>query len=656
MKKSYNLSSLEWELWGFRPEGWRSDFDFNNVSSRKAEIRKVKVSVPGSVQKALLDGGLIKDWNIGINNVDCEWIENRNWIFITKIPDEWLKGDKKFTLNCKGLDDNGTIILNGKEIGKFDKTYIPYTFDLGSNFKKSDNTLAIVFDTPPKYLGQVCWTSKIKDWKPRFYYGWDWIPRIVQIGIWDDILLEVTAKDQLTLDHEKISTTAEKDKDLGELSLSAEMSHAALRGKVKVQLTDDKGKTILDEFVQGTQFRDGIKWNNLKIKRWWPNGAGEQPLYRLVCTLFDEAGNKRQDIIRKIGFKNIQWFPCKGAPVEADPWICNVNNKSIFLQGVNWTPIRPNFADLKEADYRKLLITYKKLGINLLRVWGGGCIEKEWFYDLCDEMGMMLWQEFPLSSSGLDNYPPEDPKMIQDMALISRSYVQRLRHHVSIIIWCGGNELYEMGDRAIVTNKHPMIKCMEEVVKAEDPSVRYVVGSPSGNNIWGGPANFGKGVNWDTHGPWTLPFSAEDNSMKAVEKYWQMDDALMHSEVGVPGASPVSLINKYKGDYKALPASVDNPIWNQFNWWMEWDEYTKGHQGQSLNDIEEYVAWSQDRQTKGLSIALKACKLRFPACGGFIVWMGHDSYPCLINTSIIDFEGNLKPAAYELSKIWKANE
>lgn len=133
------------------------------------------------------------------------------------------------------------------------------------------------------------------------------------------------------------------------------------------------------------------------------------------------------------------------------------------------------------------------------------------------------------------------------------------------------------------------------------------------------------------------------------------DVVLMQSEVGVAGASSVGLINKYKGEFDALPANQDNPLWNRFNWWIEWNDYLKEHQAKVPVTLDEYVTWSQDRQTKGLTIALKASKMRFPTCGGLIIWMGHDSYPCTANTSIIDFDGNPKPAIYELSKIWKTD-
>lgn len=654
IQKTYNTSNLKWNLWGFTPESYRTS-QFIPNPKRNAETRGIPVSVPGSVQMALKNAGMIKDWNIGLNHNDCEWVENRSWMYSAQIPDEWLNGNKVIRLVCKGLDDNGVILINGKEVGQFNNTHLPYTFELASFLKEKGNTLEIVFNPPPRYLGTPTFSTKIKDWKPRFYYVWDWMPRNVQIGVWDDVLIEVAEKEIISFDDLKVFSSADKYKDLGELRLSAEMGYSAMKGKLSVQLKDPDGKFVINETVPCTQIRDGKIWNNLKIKRWWPNGSGEQNLYQLVCRLSDEKGQFRQEIDEKVGFKNISWEANRNAPPGADPWLCVVNDKPVFLQGVNWTPIRPNFADLTEADYRKLLTTYKDMGANVFRVWGGAKIEKSWFYDICDEMGMMIWQEFPLSSSGYDNYPPETPNEIQTISVIARSYIQRLRHHASLLMWCGGNELYEFGDKAMVTDKHPMIRSIKEVVMAEDPGRRFVPASPSGINIWEGLDNFGKGINWDVHGPWTLPFTETDKTMGAVENFWKLDDGLMHSEVGVGGCSSAELINKYKGDLNVLPATQDNPLWNPFSWWIEWDDYLREHQGKAPSTLEEYVSWSQTRQAKGLSIALEACKIRFPGCGGFIIWMGHDSYPCTANTSIIDFDGNLKPAAIAVSKIWKTN-
>ena len=165
-------------------------------------------------------------------------------------------------------------MVNGKEAGRFNNTFLPYLFDITPFLKEKNNTLAIVFECPPSYLGQICYTSKIKEWKPRFYYGWDWIPRIVQMGIWDDVLIDVRDKEAAVIENLNVVAGADSGKDLGELTVSAEMTASASNGKVRVQLGKDKGDLIIDETLPAAQLRDGKKWDNLKIKRWWPNGSG----------------------------------------------------------------------------------------------------------------------------------------------------------------------------------------------------------------------------------------------------------------------------------------------------------------------------------------------------------------------------------------------
>ncbi len=651
----YNLSSLDWKLWGFQPEFWGMGFNFNTLTGPNAEVRNIPAPVPGSVQKALLEAGIIPDWNTGNNFLDIEWIENRHWIYVTRLPDEWIDQENVIRLNCRGLDDNGVVLVNGEEVGKFDNTFIPWQFEITPFLKERDNTLAILFKCPPSYLGQIGYTSRIKDWKPRFYYGWDWIPRIVQVGIWDEIFLESYAKESARILAFSVDTETEKDRDQGNLRVAAEMTPAAFEGKARIQLINGEGASVIDETIACTALGEGKTWKNLKIKRWWPNGAGNQPLYNVRCSLYDKNDNLCQVEEKTIGFKHVAWLPNKGAPPEADPWICAVNNKPVFLQGVNWTPIRPNFADLTEADYRQLINTYQELGINVFRVWGGGFPEKEWFYNLCDETGIMIYQDFPLSSSGLDNYPPDTPEEIFAMSKIAESYVKRLRHHASLLLWCGGNELYERDDSAPVTDQHPMIRGIKNIVGAKDPTRRFVAASPSGPGIIARRESFGKGILWDVHGPWKLPFTRDDSTMTAVREFWNADDALMHSEAGVAGAMSAEMIHKYRGELPALPATRSNPLWREVEWWIEWDDFKRDHGGREPESLEAYVAWSQQRQAEGLSIALEANKSRFPASGGFIIWMGHDSYPCPVNTSIIDFDGNIKPAARRLSKIWKRN-
>ncbi|MGC9349972.1 MAG: glycoside hydrolase family 2 protein [Anaerolineae bacterium] len=664
MKTVHNLGELDWRVAGFQPHAWRLVENLEIGETQQAEIPAIPAPVPGSVQKALLDAGWLPDWNLGLKASHCEWVENRHWIYEAALPDSWLQEGAEIRLRCLGLDYAGSIRLNGWEVATFENSFVPHVVDLTPYLEASGNRLQIIFTCPPRWLGQFGYTSRMKDWKPRFNYYWDWTSRLVQIGIWDEIMLEVVDGEEI--EDLRVTTDASQggvdEAWTGRLKLSGQVSYAGHAGEetarsLRCALYDGEEGTrlIRDQVIDLNPDTSAFEliWTDLEIDLWWPNGLGDHPLYALQLALLDQDGIEIDTATRRVGFKHVEWHPCEGAPEEADPWLCVVNGKPVFLQGVNWTPIRPNFADVAAPAYRDRLELYRDLHMNVLRVWGGAYLEREPFYRLCDELGLLVWQEFPLSSSGIDNYPPDDDASIAEQTEIARSYIRRRQHHVSLFIWCGGNELQDDKDgergpqSGPLGEDHPMLARFAEIVAEMDPTRRFLPTSASGPRFSARSGEFGKGVHWDVHGPWKV----EGDLDTQWQAYWSGDDALMRSEVGAPGPSPVDLIRRYAGECDPFPASYANPLWRRTSWWIEWPEFVAemGHEPETL---ETYVAWGQQRQARALRIAAEACKSRFPRCGGFIVWMGHDSFPCTANTSIIDFEGHPKPAAFALAEVF----
>jgi len=651
MKKIIDLSKLKWTLRGFMPHAWRLGYSTETGISLRPEVGPVPAKVPCSVQKALLDAKIIPDWNIGMNARLCEWVENRHWIFQTEIPARKSAECSCAILKLDGLDGNGCVFANGTEIGSFDNSFIPYGFDLTKHVSSGKPVrLEIIFELPPRWLGQIGYTSRMKQWKPRFNYTWDWISRVVQIGIWDGVRIEIT-KGPVIKDLRCI-THADHRKEEGWIEVSGKIAKSA-GTRLVISLTDSKNGKILRQEVSPAELDGrGFKSRKIPVALWWPNGQGGQDIYRIEVELLSKDGSVEDKVSRQVGFRTVEWEKCDGAPENADPWICVVNGKPVFLQGVNWTPLLPNFADVAESDTLAMLRKYKDMGCNLLRVWGGATLGRESFYDECDRLGLMIWQEFPLSSSGLDNVPPDDEKSISDLSGIARSYIARTQHHPSLILWCGGNELQTNMEGKPGTGKpigcsDPVIAEFAKIVRELDPGRRFLPTSSSGPLFFAEEKNFGKGLHWDVHGPWNI----YGNTMDKQREYWSKDDSLFRSETGCPGASPVSILRKYCGEKGPMPVSLDNPLWHRTAWWFDWPEFEK-EKGRKPHSLGEYVKWSQARQAEALSIAANSAKSRFPKCGGFIVWMGHDSFPCTVNTSIIDFEGGLKPAAKALKKIF----
>ena len=655
MKRLHDLSLLEWTVEGYTPYVWLFERVHGVGFGGKAkclDVPPVPARVPGSVQGALREAGILPDWNIGLNARQCEWVEHRHWMYRTRIPDAWLREGSRFRLECQGLDYSGWVHLNGREIGAFRGTHLPHAFDITDSLVDTENVLEIIFDLPPRWLGQFGYTSQMREWKTRFNYTWDWVPRIVQTGIWDGITL--VAVEGIELRNWRCAADTGVASGTGILEVGGGVAGRGTgeNGTVRVELKDGN-TTIRSEELTVAQWERGIRWTDLPVKLWWPNLEGEQPLYAVTVRLVDGSGIEHDALSCRVGFRHVEWTACEGAPADADPWLCSVNGRGVFLQGVNFSPLCATYADLTQDDYRKRLLQYREMGLNLFRINGCQFLERRWFYDLADEMGLMVWQEFPLTSSGLENWPPEDDASIGEMAAIAASFIERRRHHASLILWSGGNEL--MGDLAgrktgmgkPCDRGHPMLARLQEVVRTNDPGRRFIPTSPSGPRAGADPRDFGKGIHGDVHG------GAATGSREEAERYWAADDALFRSEVYCSGSSSAALIKKYAGGLVAFPANEESPYWARLTaWWIDWHKLI-AIRGREPRDLEEYVSWSQEHQATMLGREMESVKDRFPRCGGVLMWSGHDTYPLTINSSLIDFDGNLKPVAATVSAVWR---
>ena len=387
---------------------------------------------------------------------------------------------------------------------------------------------------------------------------------------------------------------------------------------------------------------------------WWPRGEGAQALYRLEI-LEVSAGRESPVLACDIGFKHVEWRPCAGAPAEALPWLCVVNGRPIFLQGVNWTPVRMSYMDTTLVEVERLVGIYREMGCNLLRVWGGSTLETPEFYAACDRAGLLVWQEFPHSSSGMDSCPPGDEAFVTTSCEVARGFIRSRRHHACLLMWCGGNELnvdelFPGGRRRVpLTRAHPVLAALAAVVAQEDPGRRFLPTSPYGPRFHSERAEFGLGLHHEVHGPWGVDGFAEPG---AWESYWCDDDALFRGETGVAGASRLELIRAHAGDEAIWPPTT--PLWHHASgWWTQWDRLEASFAGLDGDDaLAAYVEFTRAEQAEKLAFAVRAKKAQFPRCGGFLIWMGHDAFPCLANTSIIEFDHVLKPAAHAVAAVF----
>ncbi len=639
MRRRWNLSEQPWTLRGWRQNDWEMGKSFARTEDGTNDVAALTVWVPSSVRGALVEAGIVPSPYVGTQSRASEWIENRHWSYTTELPADMFDAaaGHRIILTAESLDYAGVVLVDSEEVARFRGSLIPVEFDLTEAIAGGGRDLTIVFTQVPDDLGQIGRTSRIREWKARFNYGWDWTPRIVQLGIAGPIALEARAG--AVIDDVRVLPEYDAQAGTGRLRVRVTASEAGQSGTVTITGPGTSaGHTIS---------ADG-EWHYLNVgsvEAWTVHTAGDRNLYEVTVEIPGDS------VTRRVGFRDLRWLTTEGAPASAEPWLLELNGRRIFLAGVNWVPIRPDYADVRIEDYRLRFNAYRDLGVVLLRVWGGAALERAEFYDLADEYGFLVWQELPLSSSGIDNSPPDDPEFAAELAEIARSYARRISHHASLAVWGGGNELTT--DSPVITDieplddTHPALAAAKYAFADDDPTRRYVATSPLGPSTWAREDDYGTGVHHDVHGPWEYDKSFED-----WKRYWDADDSTLRSEVGMSGASSIDLLERFDmAGPTATPAerAALQQRWSHSSaWWL--GEYKRWD---GTGTLDEWVAHSQARQAEWLGYAATASRNRFPAVGGFIVWLGHDTFPCAVSLSVLDFEGAIKPVGDALRRAFR---
>lgn len=637
----YILNGDEWSLTGWFKNQWRSVACMELNLAHTPAIAQMPAKVPGAIQNDLLNAGYTDNPFYGSKSLNSEWINNREW-FLERfflIPKEF-DGDK-YELVFEGLDYHGEICLNGIKLKEFYGMFETHTIDVTGFLKLGEeNHLRIIFLQTPEVDGQYGFTSKIDIIKSRFNYIWDWCPRMIPVGIWDDVYIR-------TYKIAKIENFFPKTFSNGTIKLQY-VINSLQKDEFKMVVTVFKGNEKVDVITYpfnllATEQKFDFSINIDDATLWYPNGYGKQQLYTIKTELFNK-NNMLCDVTEKsVGFAEIEFDYNEDSPKGAMEYTAKVNGKKVFLKGVNWVPISPYYGTVTKEQYKAYLTRFKDMNCNVLRVWGGGILEKQDFYDICDEFGLMVWQEFPQSSSGIDNTPSNDPNYLKILEQTAVHYITKRRHHISHIIWCGGNELM-WENFTPVNENHMNIKLLKELTEEYDNYKKFLPCSASGPNFTA-DTNFNEGVHHDVHGPWVF------QGPNAHYDYYNMDDSLFRSEAGCAGISRLSTLEKYKDNFKIWPPDKSNPYWvHRGAWWICLKEMTEwfGDFNEDGSEIDRYVSLNRFIQAEALRYAAEATIRRFNKSSGFIVWMGNEPFPNNANTSVIECDGATKPAYYKL--------
>ena len=644
-----NLNGDSWILKGWMRYQWNLAAKMETGVVSVPAYGPFPARVPGGVHSDLLRAGAIEDWNYGTNSLKSEWIEHREWSYERgfELPPEMDGQD--IILHCDGLDFSGQVEVNGVIVLRFKGMHKRFEADITAACKKrGKNKLAVLFYQPPEVDALFGYTSRKSELKSRFNYTWDWCPRIVNTGIWRDIYIQSVSKACIKDFYPKAAVSGDNKTIC--ISLETDIIESG-DYTVKYTLGQDKHPPLtgVHAFASGRGRHTEIFTIDAgDVRLWYPNGYGEHPLYEIKVEL------QKDEVCvdcatKKVGFRSIEFIKNEDSK-NALAYTCVVNGEKIFIRGFNWTPLSPIYGTVTRQDYIRYLSIFKNANVNMIRVWGGAILESVDFYDICDENGLMVWQEFTQSSSGIDNTPCEEKEFIEDIVSVAKEHVLRRRHHACHALWCGGNEL--MWDNAVpVDFRSRNLSSLKGVVDTLDSGKYMLPASPSGNFFNFSPEHVGEYYNHEVHGPWDYLGDV------AHYRHNNIDDSLFSSEVGCPAMPRLESIIKYSGGCKTWPADETNPYYmHRGAWWIRIREFTHmfGAFADDGSQLDEYVAASRYIQAESLGYSAQSARRAFPHRSGFIIWAGNEPFPNCANCSVIEYDGTAKPAYYRVKTAYAA--
>jgi beta-mannosidase len=426
----------------------RASWEFRDATAR-SPWRSARV--PGCVHTDLRRHRLIPDPFFGNNELELQWIEERDWEYrATFTLPAAAFAEEVIELVADGLDTVATVRLNGRVVARTENMFIGHRWDVKRLLRPGANEILIRFGSAMKYIrtrrpghdprefnDPVGRSQVIR--KQQCQFGWDWGPRFVTAGVWRDIRLEAWSGNRLenvrvTQEHRNVAGVADPGPG------SASPATVVLSFEAELTRKDSKATITGTVSLNGRRVAS-IENRESKIenpKLWWPNGHGAQPLYTVELTVTGRDGAIIGTWTKRLGLRTLALDTSKDAAGQNFRFV--VNGRPVFAKGANWIPAHSFVAGLTRADYARDLTSAAEAHMNMIRVWGGGVYESEDFYDLCDELGLMIWQDFLFACS----IYPADATFLASVRAEARHQIRRLRHRTCLALWCGNNEIAQL--------------------------------------------------------------------------------------------------------------------------------------------------------------------------------------------------------------------
>jgi beta-mannosidase len=610
---------------------------------------------PLTAHTNLLANKLIPDPFMGVNEREVQWVNESEWWYRKEIEltSEVIKKEA-VELSFESLDTFATIWLNDVKVGEANNMFTPWRFNIKQAAKLGKNLLAIRFKPVNKVALELekqhkskytCLSSDNFSARPyvrkaQYSFGWDWGPTLPTSGIWREA--KVMAYDTARLGY-MTGLPDEVSKDKATIKLSI-VIYATKITSVDVRLFLEGYGQKLEHNMKvnlkkGRNFADQI-FEVREPKLWWPKGYGEPSLYEARAEVY--AGTQLLDEVSvKVGIRSIKLI--QEPDEEGKTFIFQINGQYVFCKGANWIPADSFLPKVDYERYQKLLCMAADANFNMLRVWGGGVYEADEFYDLCDSLGLMVWQDFMYVCAGY----PEEEWFLREAEREAMEAVLRLRGHPSIVLWCGNNEnqwlhcvLWRVRDKVDrLYGSQIYESLLRRVCEFLDPTRPYRPSTPYGGEDSSG-RHEGDRHNWEV---WSqgvdYPAYLDDNGRFISEFGWQAPPTmkLLSAYIEKQDLNPNSFAfkahEKQTGGLELLKAllAVHYPV---------------------PTDMERFVLISQLNQADALKTAILHWRSRMFKTSGCLIWQLNDCWP-VVSWSLIDYGLNPKAAYYIVKKVYQ---
>jgi beta-mannosidase len=596
-------------------------------------------TVPGCVHTDLRRAGAIPDFLVGTNEAGLQWIGERSWEYRAEFEaGSELLAEEVVELVADGLDTVATVRLNGAHVARTENMFTGWRWNVGQLLRKGSNTLSIRFDSAIRYIrtrrpghaprdinDPVGGCTRIR--KEQCQFGWDWGPRYVTAGIWRDIRLEGWSGNRLA----GVAVAQEHRRDGSvALTLAPELERPAPSPVCRWRLS--LGSRLV---CSGAGPRIVLR----KPRLWWPCGQGEQALYLLNVEVSGADGARIGRWSRRIGLRTISLDRHRDRWGESFQFV--VNGRPVFAKGANWVPADCFVAGLGRAEYARDLKAAVAANMNMVRAWGGGIYESEDFFDLCDELGLLVWQDFMFACT----LYPGDEAFVASSRAEAEFQVRRLRHRACLALWCGNNEIWSLNardlskpanSRALADYRRLFHRVLPSVVRRLGGPTPYWPSSPwrAGPDT-GHEAGERRG---DTH-YWDVWHGR--SPVKDYER-WNFRFA---SEFGMQSYSSPATQAAYcpGGDRNIFGAAMETHQKNKVGSQVILDYVSRRYR--FPRDQDSLVYLSQLNQAHCVQTGVSHYRRLMPRCMGALYWQLNDCWP-VASWSSIEFTGRWRALHY----------